>query len=527
MAEATSLPDKHVVVIGAGMGGLVSALRLAHQGHRVTLVEAASQVGGKMRQLQVGGASIDSGPTVFTMKWVFEQIFDQVGCSLTDKLTLQPLDVLGRHAWRASQQTLDLYTDVERSADAIARFSSPAEARRFVVFCEKARSVYRHLEGPFIRASRPSLMGMAASLGPGGLATLASLGPFASLWQSLGQYLKDPRLQQLFGRYATYCGASPWSAPATLMLIAHVEMQGVWSVAGGMHHLARVLAQTAQAQGACLRLQTPCRRILVKDGRACGIELDQGEQILADAVVFNGDSNALAQGLLGPDVAQAVPATQRKQRSLSALTWSVKAKTSGFPLVRHNIFFDDDYASEFKDVFRHRRLPRQGTVYVCAQDRDDHGSHSGQEERLLCLVNAPADGDTQNFNSSETHPCQEHSLQLLNQCGLNIDLSSAQSVLTTPSDFNRLFPGTGGALYGPASHGWMMPFTRPSSASRLPGLFLAGGSVHPGPGVPMAALSGQRAAETVMAYLGSTRQSNQVATSGGTSTQSAMTASTL
>ena len=163
-------------------------------------------------------------------------------------------------------------------------------------------------------------------------------------------------------------------------------------------------------------------------------------------------------------------------------------------------------------IARNARLPR--------------GADPGQAERLLCLVNAPADGDLRTFDSTEIEPCQAQSLKLLSQCGLSIDPASAQWVQTTPSDFNRLFPGTGGALYGPASHGWMTPFRRPSAASRVQGLFLAGGSVHPGPGVPMAALSGQRAAEALMAHLASTRRSGRVRISGGTSTPSAMTAST-
>ncbi len=525
MAEATPLRDRHVVVVGAGVGGLVGALLLAHRGLRVTLVEAAAGPGGKLRQIEVGGLPIDSGPTVFTMRWVFEQIFDQVGSSLADLLSLQPLQVLARHAWRDSAQRLDLFADSAQSADAIARFSSPAEARRFEAFCQQARTVYQRLEAPYIRSSRPSLLGMAGDLGAGGLATLAGLGPFASLWQALGRHFHDPRLRQLFGRYATYCGASPWLAPATLMLIAHVELGGVWRIQGGMHALAQALAGLATRTGATLRYATPCRRILVRDGRACGVELANGETLAADAVLFNGDAGALAQGLLGDAARRAVPDQPRHRRSLSAVTWSVKARTHGFPLVHHNVFFDRDYAAEFSDIFGHRRLPRQGTVYVCAQDRGDDSADPGGPERLLCLVNAPADGDTRRFDSTEIAPCEAQSLTLLQDCGLNLDLASAQGVRTTPSDFNRLFPGTGGALYGPASHGWMTPFRRPAASCRLPGLYLAGGSVHPGPGVPMAALSGQLAAETLMAHLGLTKRSGRVRISGGMSTRSAMTAS--
>jgi 1-hydroxycarotenoid 3,4-desaturase len=531
MAEQAALRDKHVIVVGAGVGGLVSALLLAHSGIRVTLVESAAAPGGKMRQINVGGALVDSGPTVFTMRWVFEQIFAQVGCNLADMVKLEPLDILCRHAWRGGDQRLDLFTDVARSADAIAQFSSPEEARRFKAFCQKAKDIYQHLEGPYIRSSRPTLMGMGADLGPSGLAALASLSPFASLWQSLGHYFHDPRLRQLFGRYATYCGASPWAAPATLMLVAHVELDGVWSVNGGMHALAKAIAAQAERQGATLRYSTPCQRILVRDGHACGIELAGGQQLQADAVIFNGDASALAQGLLGDDARHAAKKTPLQKRSLSAVTWSVNAPTTGFPLVRHNVFFDDDYKLEFDEIFKQHKLPSRGTVYVCAQDRSCAAQAVEGNERLLCLVNAPATGDqpaNQNLTQSEIQSCQEQSLKLLGQCGLALDLNSAtaQSVITSPNDFNQLFPGTGGALYGPASHGWMTPFQRPSSASKLPGLYLAGGSVHPGPGVPMAALSGQLAASAVMHFLTSTKPLGRVRISGGMSMPSATTAST-
>jgi len=202
-----------------------------------------------MRQLMVDGVPVDSGPTVFTMRWVFEQILHEAGSSLDAVLRLSPLQVLARHAWRGHDATLDLFADKQQSAEAIAKFSSPAEARRFLGFCAQAKRVYAGLEGPYIRSERPTLASMARDLGPRGLALLAGLGPFASLWQNLARHFRDPRLQQLFGRYATYCGSSPWQAPATLMLVAQVELDGVWSVQGGMHAVAQALADLAQQRG--------------------------------------------------------------------------------------------------------------------------------------------------------------------------------------------------------------------------------------------------------------------------------------
>lgn len=519
-------PDHRVVVVGAGVGGLVSALLLACRGLQVTLVEAAQSPGGKMRQVAVDGVCVDAGPTVFTMRWVFDQILAEAGSSLESILRLTPLALLARHAWRGHVGHLDLHADPRRSADAIAAFSGPAEARRFLAFCAQARRVYDALEGPYIRCGRPTLASMAHDLGPRGLGVLMGLGPFASLWKSLARHFHDPRLQQLFGRYATYCGASPWAAPATLMLVAQVELDGVWAVDGGMHAVAQALAELARQRGVTFRYGQPCTQIMLRNGRACGVRLADGSTLDADSVVFNGDASALAAGLLGPGAAHAAPPVRAGQRSLSALTWAMHARASGFPLLRHNVFFDIDYRSEFDDIFQRRRLPQHGTVYVCAQDRGDVAAESGAPERLLCLVNAPADGDTRPFHRAETDPCEHRSLALLRHCGLSLEAKPHQVVRTTPQDFNRLFPGSGGALYGAATHGWMAAFRRPAATSALPGLYLAGGSVHPGPGVPMAAMSGRLAAATLMAHLDSTSPSRRVVISGGMSTRSAMTAGT-
>jgi 1-hydroxycarotenoid 3,4-desaturase len=516
-----------VVVVGAGMGGLVAALQLAHQGLNVTVVDAADAPGGKLRQLQVGGAAIDSGPTVFTMRWVFDQVLASVGTTLEAELTLHPLEVLARHWW-SDGSALDLYADPARTFDAVANFAGLDEAQRFRGFCIEAAEVYRTLEPHYIRGPAPHLWGLTRALGASGLSTLAKLGPMRSLWHTLGRHFRDPRMRQLFARYATYTGSSPWQAPATLMLIAQVELDGVWTIEGGMHALARSLERLAAARGAHFRYGTPCEAIELDNGKAVGIRLAGGEQLRADAVVFNGDTAALRQGLLGAQAASAVSASA-PPRSLSALTWSILAPTQGLALDRHNVFFQRDYASEFTDIFQRARLPQTPTVYVCAQDRGTGHTPTGPE-RLLCLVNAPANGDGhgdhETLSTQDIESCETTSFNLLRQCGLTIAPTAARKILTTPADFHHLFPATGGALYGQASHGWMSAFSRSGANSAVPGLFLAGGSVHPGPGVPMAALSGQLAAEAVLASPGLTRRSHTVGTSGGTSTRSATTVNT-
>ncbi|MDP5116972.1 MAG: FAD-dependent oxidoreductase, partial [Burkholderiaceae bacterium] len=330
------MAEHKVVVVGAGMAGLVSALQLAQQGLSVTVVDKADQVGGKMRQLMPNGVAVDSGPTVFTMRWVFDQIMASVGTRLESELTIQRLDVLARHFWEDGSQ-LDLYADPQKSVDAVAQFAGPEQAKRFVAFCKTTRAVYDALEGPFIRSPSPTMAQMMTSLGPRGLATLASVGPMRSLWESLGKHFTDPRMRQLFARYATYCGSSPWQAPATLMLIAQVEMDGVWSVKGGMHALAQCLQRLGQARGVHFILGQECERIELSQGRVSGVRLQSGDSLRADSVIFNGDIAALRQGLLGPGVKNAV-AGKKQARSLSAVTWSIHTPTSGLTLDRHNVF---------------------------------------------------------------------------------------------------------------------------------------------------------------------------------------------
>lgn len=506
------MPAERVVVIGAGMGGLSAAIDLARQGFEVHVVERGPTPGGKMRELSVDGAPIDGGPTVFTMRWVFESLFDDAGASLTDALTLHTTSVLARHAWRSGGR-LDLFADTERSADAIGAFAGAREAAGYRAFCARSRDIYRTLREPFIAGQRPSPLDLVQRVGLSGLGALWRTAPLSTLWSALGDYFHDPRLRQLFGRYATYVGASPLLAPATLMLIAHVEQEGVWIVEGGMRRVADALQRLAERHGATFRFDCHVDEIIIRAGRVAGVRMADGEVIDCRRVVFNGDVSALGTGLLGAAAQPAAKAIKPRERSLSAVTWCVRGQTRGFPLHHHNVFFAEDYPDEFAALFKRRGIVDAPTVYVCAQDRSDfpdpspHGgdARAPDTERLLVLINAPADGDTRTFGAAEVATLADHAFGLMKACGLEIEVAPDASVVTTPHGFDRLFPATGGALYGRANHGSMGSFARAGATSAIPGLYLAGGSVHPGPGIPMALLSGRRAAERLVADAARTR----------------------
>jgi len=509
----------HVVIVGAGIGGLTAAALLAARGCDVTLCEATGYPGGKAHAEPVDGASIDAGPTVFTKRSVFEAVFAACGTTLDAHLDLMPADVLARHDW-GDGQSLDLFADPEASEAAIGTFAGADAARGYARFRAAAKRAHDTLDASFMQAPRTTPWGLSARIGMGRVGDMMAIRPFESLWRVLGSYFSDPRLRQLFGRYATYSGSSPFSAPATLMLIAHVEAEGVWIVEGGLSALSRALESLAVRGGARLRYNETVAEIVIEDGRAKGVRLASGERVAADRVIVNGDPAALANGLFGAAARRAVKPLRPAHRSLSAVTFLGNVRASGFDLSHHNVFFSPDYRAEF-DAIGRGVLAAQPTVYLCAQDRKPDAPAPTGPERVQIIVNAPANGDTHNYSEQEVISCRRQMQETLRRSGLILE---GPLVATTPSDFNARYPATGGALYGRASHGWAASFRRPGARTTIPGLYCAGGGTHPGAGVPMAALSGRLAADALMSDLISARRFHPVAMPGGMSTRSARTA---
>lgn len=509
-----------VVVIGAGAGGLAAALSLAGTGHAVTVLERANAPGGKMRAIDSPLGPIDVGPTVFTMRGVFDALFESVGLNFGDHVRLTPLHTLARHSW-GDGHPFDLPANAAEAIDSVGLRFGAQDAYGFERFLADGAALHALLLRAFMGSQKPTPHEMATRLGLSGTLALLRSNPFATLHQKLSQYFSDARLRQLFGRYATYTGASPYQAPATLMLIAHVEQSGVWSVEGGMNNLARAIANAATQKGATFRYQTHVRHILNRAGRVCGVTTAEGDVIEADAVIVNADPAAISSGAFGAAAQAAIPDIRSSSRSLSAVTWAGVVQASGTAMLRHNVFFGANYKDEFRRIFHESKLPQDPTVYVCSQDRmDTHQSRTS--ERVLVLINAPPAGDRTPLSSEDVAECQDAAFSRLRKCGVKI-MPAQPLHCTKPQDFHRLYPYTGGAIYGPASHSPFSPFQRLGARTRLPGLYLAGGSVHPSAGVPMATLSGQLAAQALTADLPSTPRFRPADILGGISTPSATT----
>ena len=511
-----NFPDQSsppVIVVGAGIAGLAAAARLAQAGLSVTVLERHGAPGGKIRALPSRAGPVNTGPTVLTMRGIFDDLFAQLGTRLEDHVTLHRQDVMARHFW-PDGSTLDLFADPDRSAAAVREFAGARGEAQFRRFCARAKTLFDGFDGPVMQAATPSPARLIAHVArhPHLIRTMA---PASSLAGLLRRSFDDPRLAQLFGRYATYVGGTPDKVPALLALIWQAEAAGVWVIEGGMTRLAQALADLATKHGASFHYNAHVARIETVAGRAARVVLSDGTAIAAQAVLFNGDPRALTTGALGPDVARVAPQTARAARSLSADVWAFAAKPHGPDLAHHNVFFREDAQAEFDGLAKGGRL-HDPTLYVCAQDRG-LTVPPPKIERFEIIANAPPlrPGLAQ---SEDSHACQTRTFQMLRRFGLRFDPAPGPDCLSTPQSFEKLFPATLGALYGQSPQGMFAAFQRPTARTPVKGLYLAGGGAHPGAGVPMATLSARHAAEAILSDRISTSTCPRTAMPGGMST---------
>ncbi|MFK7764180.1 MAG: 1-hydroxycarotenoid 3,4-desaturase CrtD [Roseobacter sp.] len=506
-------PDRpRIIVIGAGIAGLAAALRLAVGGMHVTLLERHAAPGGKIRTVPSRVGPVDAGPTVLTLRHVFDDLFACAGTRLSDHVTLVQQTVLARHFW-PDGSSLDLHADPVQTRHAIASFAGNRAADEFTVFHRRTRTLFKAFDAPMMQAPAPRMQDLIQHVlkRP---TLLPAMAPLSTMRQVLKRSFSDPRLSQLFGRYATYVGGAPHLSPALLALIWQAEAEGVWVVEGGMHKLAQAIAKLAQHSGVDIRYNTHVDRIILHQGRVSGVEIDGTYLLEAEAVLYAGDPRAIATGSMGDALRTVAPQTVTQPRSFSARVHTFAATPKGRDLLHHNVFFAEDPDTEFKDLVA-GRMPAQPTLYLCAEDRGQTTPPPALE-RFEMIANAPADPTP--TPAKELDQWHHQIMQKMADMGVTFTPNPTAMTITTPQHFADLFPQTLGALYGQTPHGLTAAFKRPTAQTSIAGLWLAGGGTHPGAGVPMATLSARHAAEAILQDRTSTSTLARTATPGGMST---------
>ncbi len=483
-----------IVIIGAGIGGLSTAIRLAAAGQPVIVFEQNDQVGGKMGQLSQAGYRWDTGPSVITMRPVLEELFAAAGRRLDDYLSLQPVEPLTRYFY-PDGAILDASRDLAKMAAQIAALDE-RDVEGYLAYLAYAARLHR-ITGPTFIYDQPPTWRSFGRVSP--LDALKVDG-WRKMDTAIRSYVRSPHLRQLLGRFATYVGASPFQAPATLNVIAHVELTGgVWYPRGGIYQIARSLAQLAGELGVDIRLNCPVEQILTGPRGVTGVRLSDGATQPAAAVVANVDVTTVYQHLLPPERgATRLKRLIRQETSCSGFILMLGVNRAYPELAHHNIFFSSDYAREFDDIFGRGAPPEEPTIYVAITAKSDPEHAPPGRENWFVLVNAPALGP--NFDwSSQAGAYRALVLARLAAFGLDIRPHIEVEQILTPADIARLSGAWRGALYGVSSNTPLTAFRRAHNrAGDLPGLYFVGGAAHPGGGVPMVMLSGRVAATMIL-----------------------------
>ncbi len=464
---------KRVVIIGGGLGGLAAGLRLQARGFAVTIFEAGPTFGGKMNRWQSQGFTFDTGPSLITMPWVFADLFRAAGSRMEDHITLTPLHPLSEYFF--DDGTRFTYTSNLPEWLSTLKRLDPRDIEGFFRFQELGARIWQVSKQTFLRrtpTSRPTREDLRV------LRHFPIRHGWGNYHKTVAAHFHSPYLQQLFDRYPTYVGSSPYQSPATLAIIPYLEFAfGGYSVEGGLYTIIESLVKLSEAAGVQLINNSRVEKIHTERGCATGVQLATGEHVLADIVVMNGDSATLDQ-LLGK------PA-KPDSRSMSGFVMLLGIDRDLPEIQQHSIFFSADYQREFSQIFRQGRFPDDPTVYVNAPSRGDRSLVPGTGETLFIMANAPAGGDVSS--------ARERVLARLRKGGFpDVSQNIAVEDTWTPQRIEESYLMPGGSIYGSDSHGWKNAFFRPSNRHKQVGnLYRVGGSTHPGGGTPTVLLSAE------------------------------------
>ena len=500
---------KKIIIVGAGMGGLATAARLARAGFDVEIFESGPRIGGKCRTEWFGDYAFDTGPTLLTLPAVFKDLFKKSGGRLEKEVKLSPIDPAFKYFFADGTELTFPNLDLQKILREMDLTLGKAAGDDWHNLMQRAEAMWDASRNSFIETEMPTRISLVKDRNL--LRDLKVIAPWRSLSSLVRSYTADTRLHKIVERYATYTGSDPRKAPAVLLTIAFMETTfGAWHVDGGVGNLAAALGRRCEELGVTIQLNTPVDAITTSHGRVTGVTVN-GAAIAADAVVANADAEIVYNQLITGEARLAK--SERKKlakndKSLSGFSLYLGlnnariADSASLPqLAEHNVFFPDRYEDEFEDIFTSKIPVRDPAIYICAPHDAAmvRGDDANQKESWSVLVNAPRHepgaGHDWSIGAAEYAALI---ISKLDSLGLRVTERLEVMEMRTPADFEAAFRAPGGSIYGAATHGANSVFRRAKNRSPIDGLYLASGSSHPGGGLPMVTIAGELVAEAIL-----------------------------
>lgn len=481
------------LIIGSGLAGLSSAIRLRVQGYDVEIFESNASPGGKLGEMQIKNYRFDTGPSLFTMPHFVDELFLLAGKNPRDYYNYKQKEVVCNYFFNDGTR-FTAYSDADKYAKHASNVFD-VEPKVIQKYFRNAKKKYDLTAPLFLENSLHSIGNYLNFNTVKAIAQLHYLSVFSTLDEHNKQYFKDKNLQQLFNRYATYNGSSPFMIPGIMSMIPHLEQHfGTFVPEGGMIAITNALWRLADELGVQFHFEKRVEKIIVEHSSACGL-VAGNQRFDGDLVISNMDIVPTYRKLLKEQIAP--DKTLKQERSSSALIfyWGIKRD---FPeLDLHNILFSSDYENEFNEIFKQKTIPTDPTVYVNISAKDEKTDAPVGCENWFVMINVP--GNT-GQNWDELIPqAREKIIRRINKA-LNIDIEpliEAEELLE-PRTIESRTQSHQGSLYGAASNNRFAAFLRhPNFSQNLKNLYFCGGSVHPGGGIPLALLSGKITANII------------------------------